>query len=149
AKDEKAVVFREPKTEVFEAGFPMDMPLFPKRRSTNLTEASPAALDKVISGQVTDMATGDPMPGVTILVQGTMTGTITDINGNYQFEVVDSANILVFSFTGYETAEIEIGNRTLINVSLSQSVQALQEIVVTALGIEREAKTLGYATASV
>src|SRR5690554_3783257 len=51
AKDEKAVVFREPKTEVFEAGFPMDMPLFPKRRSTNLTEASPAALDKVISGQ--------------------------------------------------------------------------------------------------
>src|SRR5690554_4814060 len=105
--------------------------------------------DKNISGLVTDAESNNVLPGVTVLVQGTSTGTVTGINGNYQLTVGDNITTLVFSYTGYETAEIEIGNRSIINVQLKPTVQGLEEVVITALGIKREAKTLGYATASV
>lgn len=105
--------------------------------------------DKNISGVVTDAESNNVLPGVTVLVQGTSTGTVTGIDGNYTLSVADDATTLVFSYTGYETAEIEIGNRSIINVQLKPSIQGLEEVVITALGIKREAKTLGYATASV
>ncbi|WPP51476.1 SusC/RagA family TonB-linked outer membrane protein [Catalinimonas niigatensis] len=104
---------------------------------------------QTISGKVTDTERNEPLPGVNVLAKGTLAGTVTDIEGNYQITVEDSVSTLVFSSIGFKTTEIEIGNRNTINVSLSADVQALDEVVVTALGIKREAKTLGYATATV
>mgnify|MGYP006176897215 CR=1 FL=1 len=88
-----------------------------------------------------------PLPGVNVLVKGTTIGTVTDVNGNYRIAAPDDATTLVFSSVGYSTEEIEIGGRTVINIELAPDIQALSEVVVTALGIEKVAKTLGYATA--
>ena len=98
-----------------------------------------------ISGTVTSSAEGEgPMPGVSVSVKGTTTGIITDINGKYSLTVPSTATTLVFSYIGMKTQEIEIAGRTVINVVLSSEVLALDEVVVTALGISREKKSLGY-----
>jgi TonB-linked SusC/RagA family outer membrane protein len=97
-----------------------------------------------VSGTVTDK--GTPLPGVSILVKGTTVGTTTDGDGRYTVAVPGDAGTLVFSFIGYKTQEIEIGNRTEINVEIEEDIQSLTEVVVTALGVQRESKALGYAT---
>ena len=101
-----------------------------------------------ISGQVKD-ENGADFPGVNVLVKGTAVGTSTDISGRYSLEVPDEAAILVFSFIGYSTQEVMVGSRTTIDVALSPDVRSLEEVVVTALGIEKSSKSLGYATATV
>jgi TonB-linked SusC/RagA family outer membrane protein len=106
-------------------------------------------LEKIISGKVTNAEDKETLPGVNILVKGTASGTITDIDGNYQITVADSVTTLVFSSIGYQTQEVEIGAREVINIEMVPDVQALEEVIITALGIKREAKTLGYATATV
>ncbi len=106
-------------------------------------------LAKTISGKVTDNENNEPLPGVNVLGKGTLVGTVTDIEGRYQITVEDNVTALVFSSIGFKTSEIEINNRNTINVQLSPDVQALDEVVVTALGITKEAKTLGYATSKV
>lgn len=103
------------------------------------------AQSRSISGSVTDAAEDTPLPGVNIVVKGTTTGTVTDIEGNYRLTVPADAQILVFSSVGYTTEEVEIGNRSEINLALDPDVQALQEVVVTSLGIEQEKQALGYA----
>lgn len=105
--------------------------------------------EKSISGTVTDFAEGIPLPGVNVFAKGTNTGTVTDVNGNYQISVPDDTEILVFSSVGYITEEIAINGRSVINLQMAQDIQALDEIVVTALGIKKETKKLGYATAKV
>ncbi len=102
----------------------------------------------IVRGTVKDQE-GNPIPGVTIVLKGTTLGTTTDINGNYIINVVDPQSVLVFSFIGYINQEITVGNRSQINISLTEEVVGLEEVVVTALGIKREAKKLGYATATV
>ncbi len=97
-----------------------------------------------VSGTVTDK--GAPLPGVSILVKGTNIGTTSDGEGKYTIATPADGNILVFSFIGYKTQELSIGNRTELNVEMEEDVQALTEVVVTALGVQREAKALGYAT---
>jgi TonB-dependent SusC/RagA subfamily outer membrane receptor len=98
-----------------------------------------------ISGTVTSSAEGEgPMPGVSVSVKGTTKGIITDINGKYSLIVPSNATTLIFSYIGMKTQEIEISGRTVINVVLSSEVTALDEVVVTALGISREKKSLGY-----
>ncbi|TAF49788.1 MAG: SusC/RagA family TonB-linked outer membrane protein [Runella slithyformis] len=99
-----------------------------------------------VSGSVTDNAK-QPLAGVSVLVKGTTTGTSTDGSGNYSLNV-PSNSTLVFSFIGYGSKDVIVGNQSKINVSLSESAEALQEVVVTALGIKKETKTLGYATAT-
>ena len=106
-------------------------------------------LAQTIRGRVTDAENNLALPGVTVLVKGTVSGTVTGTTGNYELTVDDNVTTLVFSYTGYETTEVVIGNRSIIDVQLSPSIQGLEEVVITALGIKREAKTLGYATASV
>ncbi len=101
-----------------------------------------------ITGTVTE-ASGAPMPGVSIVVKGTSNGTTTDTDGKYAISVSAPEDILIFSFIGYATQEITVGNRTVIDVMLNEDATQLSEVVVTALGIEREAKTLVYATQSV
>lgn len=105
-----------------------------------------AAID--VSGTVTDQ-NGAPMPGVSIVVKGTTNGTTTDTNGKYQLSVVSADDVLVFSFIGYATQEVVVGNRGTVDVTLTEDATQLNEVVVTALGVPRETKTLVYATQSV
>ncbi len=102
------------------------------------------AQEQTITGRVID-SENIPVPGVNVLLKNTTQGTITDIDGNYRISLPEDAQILVFSFVGYETREESINGRSVINVSLSENARELSEVVVTALGVEREAKALGYA----
>ncbi|MDX5421504.1 MAG: SusC/RagA family TonB-linked outer membrane protein [Hymenobacteraceae bacterium] len=103
------------------------------------------AQSRTVTGKVTDASTNQPLPGVTVLVKGTTVGTATSGDGTYTINVPEGRNVLQFSFIGYEPMERAIGNASSINVTLSTDTKQLQEVVVTALGIEREKKALGYA----
>jgi TonB-linked SusC/RagA family outer membrane protein len=102
-----------------------------------------------ITGKVTTADDGTPIPGVSVLVKGTTTGTTTDMDGNYSINVPDNAVPLVFSFVGLKTQEVAIAGRTNIDVVMEQDIVGLEEVVVTALGISREKKSLGYAVQDV
>ena len=91
------------------------------------------AQDRTVSGKVTDES-GLPLPGVSVLLKGTGTGAPTDIDGNYSLSVPASGGILVFNFLGYTTQEIEIGNRSVINIQLQPDVTSLGEVVVVGYG---------------
>ena len=92
------------------------------------------AQDRTISGKVTGAEDGAPLPGVNVLVKGTSNGAITDIDGNYKITLSDEAATLVFSFVGYQSVEIAIGPRSVIDVALETDVQQLTEVVVTGYG---------------
>ena len=98
-----------------------------------------------VSGKVTSGSDGTPIPGANILVKGTNTGTISDADGNYNIDVPNSEAVLVFSFVGYVTQEIPVAGKTTIDIVLPADATELSEVVVTALGIEREKRDLGYA----
>jgi len=103
-----------------------------------------------VTGKVTSQEDGAPIPGVSVLIKGTSTGTSTDVNGDFSLDVPDAPNsTLVFSFVGYLPEEIEIGARSMVNVSLSPDIRQLNEIVITAFGIERDKKALGYSVTEV
>ena len=104
---------------------------------------------KTITGKVTGTEDGSALPGVTVAVKGTTTGTITDLEGNYKITVPAGSNTLVFTFVGMKTQEVEIGTKTSMDVSLESSATQLEGVVVTALGISREKKSLGYAVQDV
>ncbi|TDK50126.1 SusC/RagA family TonB-linked outer membrane protein [Algoriphagus formosus] len=108
-----------------------------------------SAQQRVITGQVISDEDGLGLPGATVLVKGTTVGTTTDLDGNYSISVPDGGTVLIFSFVGLETKEEVIGNRSVINVTLTTDAEQLSEVVVTAIGIEREKKALGYAVTSV
>lgn len=101
-----------------------------------------------ITGTVTD-ENGAAFPGVNILAKGTAVGTSTDGAGKYTLNVQDENAVLVFSFIGYSTQEVVVGNRTTIDLAMAPDVKSLDEVVVTALGIEKSTKSLGYATSKV
>ena len=104
---------------------------------------------QTIQGTVTDDK-NEPLVGASIVLEGTSKGTLTDLNGTYKLDLTNTekSSKLVFSFVGYETQNISINNQSIINVSL-QTGSSLSEIVVTALGIKKEAKKLGYSTTTV
>ncbi|MDY8138398.1 SusC/RagA family TonB-linked outer membrane protein [Aquimarina sp. 2201CG5-10] len=103
------------------------------------------AQDSTVSGTVTDTKGGNVLPGVNVVVKGTSVGVLSDFDGNYSIKLPTQDAILVFSSLGFETKEIAVNGQTTINVSLSESAQQLDEVIVTALGIERDRKALGYA----
>ena len=111
-----------------------------------LLTAQVAIAQKTVSGVVSD-PDGLPLPGATVLVQGTTTGVTTDFDGNFSINVAEGQT-LEFSFVGYETAAIAVGAGNVINVSLSLGNQ-LEEVIVTSLGITREKRALGYAVSEV
>ena len=98
-----------------------------------------------VTGKVISSDDGYGLPGVTIQVKGTSNGTVTDMDGNYKLNA-DSNGTLVFSFVGYKTKEVSIKGKTKINVTLELDSQTLDDVVVTALGIKRQKRELGYAT---
>lgn len=105
------------------------------------------AQTKVITGTVTSSVEGEgAIPGVAVSAQGTTLGALTDLEGNYRLEVPQSVTTLVFSYIGMKKVEEEIGNREVIDVVMEPDLLGLDEVVVTALGISREKKSLGYAT---
>ncbi|MBN2613719.1 MAG: SusC/RagA family TonB-linked outer membrane protein [Bacteroidales bacterium] len=107
------------------------------------------AQTRSISGTVTSAEDNSPLPGVAIMVKGTNTGSTSDVDGAYKIEVPAGATMLEFSFIGMKTTVEEIGNRTVINVALEPDVYSVDEVVVTALGIPKEKKALGYAVGEV
>ncbi|MFD2101650.1 SusC/RagA family TonB-linked outer membrane protein [Flagellimonas iocasae] len=105
------------------------------------------AQDKTITGTVTD-ADGLPLPGVNIVVEGTTNGTQTDFDGNYSISA-SQGQTLLFTYIGQRPASRAVGAGSVINVQMEEDTQALEEVVVTALGIKREKQALGYAVAEV
>jgi TonB-linked SusC/RagA family outer membrane protein len=101
-----------------------------------------------VTGRVTDEQ-NQSFPGVNILVKGTNIGASTDTDGKYALSVPDENAVLTFSFVGYATQEVTVGSRTVIDVVLQPDIQSLNEVVVTALGIEKPSKSLGYSTTKV
>ncbi len=107
------------------------------------------AQQRVITGKVISEEDGLGLPGATVLVKGTTVGTTTDLDGNYSLSVPAGSDVLIFSFVGLTTSEETIGNRSVINITLATDAAQLSEVVVTAIGIEREKKALGYAVTTV
>ena len=99
--------------------------------------------DQAITGVVTDAATGGGLPGVSVVIKGTTRGTTTDTEGNYQLVVPDQSVTLVFSFIGYTTQEITVGNRSALNVTLSGEDKALSEVVVVGYGTQNRRELTG------
>lgn len=104
-----------------------------------------SAQQVVVTGTVTDATAGDALPGVTIQVQGTMTGAISQADGTYSVNVPGGSNVLVFSFVGYTTQEITIDGRSVIDVAMVEEVTALEEVIVVGYGVT----TRRYFTGSV
>ncbi|GAB3928858.1 SusC/RagA family TonB-linked outer membrane protein [Larkinella terrae] len=107
------------------------------------------AQDRTVTGKVTSSDDGSTLPGVSIQLKGTSRGTTTDSDGNYSLPNVPTNARLVFSFIGTATQEIEVGNQSTINVQLKSDASQLSEVVVTAQGIERDRRSLGYSTQDV
>ena len=109
------------------------------------------AQSQTITGVVTD-GQSQPLPGVTVLLKGTNTGTTTDPTGTYSLtspRTLNPGDILIFSFIGYKVTEIPVRNNSTINAQLLEDEKQLNEVVVTALGIKREEKALGYSVQTI
>lgn len=106
------------------------------------------AQSRIVNGTVKDPS-GAPVPGASIIVKGSTTGVTADADGKFSIPVETNGTVLVVSFIGYDTQEIEVGAQSTIDVSLKENISQLQEVVVTALGMEKDAKSLGYAVTKV
>ena len=102
-----------------------------------------------VNGKVTSADSGEPIPGVSVLVKGTSTGAVTDLDGMYSLEVPSGGEVLIFSFIGMTTQEVPISGRAVIDVALAADAKELTEVVVTAMGITREKASLGYSVQEV
>ncbi|WP_111709436.1 SusC/RagA family TonB-linked outer membrane protein [Lutibacter citreus] len=89
---------------------------------------------QTITGKVTETTAGTRLPGVGIIIKGTTTGTSTDFDGNYKIENVKTGDILVFSYIGFKSQEISVGNSNIIDVILEESAEALEEVIVIGYG---------------
>lgn len=101
--------------------------------------------DQLIRGKVREASSGDPLPGVNVMVTGTTIGTITNAAGDFSLDVPDNATTLTFSYIGYLTQEVTLNGSDQLDVQLTVDAKQLSEVVVTAFGLEREKKALGYA----
>ncbi|PWJ58723.1 TonB-linked SusC/RagA family outer membrane protein [Dyadobacter jejuensis] len=101
------------------------------------------AVDRVIKGRVSDVASGEGLPGVNVLIKGTQTGTTTDADGNYQLEVPGASSILVFSFVGYESLEAPAGSGDRLDISLTVDLKSLEEVVVVGYGTVKKSDVTG------
>ncbi|MCB9240232.1 MAG: SusC/RagA family TonB-linked outer membrane protein [Flavobacteriales bacterium] len=107
------------------------------------------AQSRAISGKVTDGTNKEPLPGVTIQVPSTNVGTISNADGSYNITVPEGSTTLRFSYLGYKTVDLPIGTSNTINLGMEEDVMGLDMVVVTALAIKKEVKSLGYSTENV
>jgi TonB-linked SusC/RagA family outer membrane protein len=104
---------------------------------------------RAITGTVSDAKTGEKLQGVVVGAKGTNVGTTTDVKGSYTISVPSNATTLVFSLVGMITQEIILGSENVVNITLSEDVVGINEVVVTAVGQEKSVRSLGYSTQSV
>ncbi|MFO7619686.1 MAG: carboxypeptidase-like regulatory domain-containing protein, partial [Bacteroidales bacterium] len=107
------------------------------------TKISESLQQKKITGIVTEASSGNPLPGVNVVVQGTTIGTMTDIDGKYAIDVPNEKAVLEFSFISYNNQAISVGNQTTINVSLRLDETTLDEIVVIGYGTQKKSLITG------
>ena len=107
------------------------------------------AQSRNITGIVFDTDGKSPLVGATVILKGTATGTISNADGTYTIHVGSDNDVLVFQSLGYDPQEVTVGSRTTINVTLKESAQKIDEVVVTALGLTRSEKSVGYAVSKV
>lgn len=107
------------------------------------------AQDKTVSGTVISSEDDSTVPGVNVVVKGTAIGTITDLDGKYSIQVPSNESILTFSYIGLATQEITVGSLSVLDVTMIPDLQQLSEIVVTAMGLVKEKRSLNYATQNV
>ncbi|GAB3330060.1 SusC/RagA family TonB-linked outer membrane protein [Larkinella ripae] len=119
----------------------------PERKTEKPGVKQPLAFE-IVKGKITDEK-GDALPGVSIVIKGTQQGTTSDAAGNFSINVPSTDAVLVFSFVGYTAQEVQVGNNTALTVRLLAESKALDEVVVTALGIRRETKSLGYSVTKI
>jgi len=100
--------------------------------------------ERVITGTVTSTDDNQPLPGVSVYIKGTTAGTVTDIDGNFKCTNITPESILVFSFVGYDQQEVPADEKKMINVRMSVSTKEIEGVVVTALGIKRQEREIGY-----
>jgi TonB-dependent starch-binding outer membrane protein SusC len=103
-----------------------------------ITPVDMALQQQTITGMVTDASTGDPLPGVNVLVEGTTIGVITDIDGRYSIDVPSASAILIFSYVGYNNERMVAGDRTSISITLTSDIKKLEEIVVVGYGVQKK-----------
>ncbi|MEK9603337.1 MAG: carboxypeptidase-like regulatory domain-containing protein, partial [Flavobacteriaceae bacterium] len=120
----------------------------PKNLSLNLNDLEEEQQNRTISGIITD-SDGNPLPGASIIEAGTSNGTVSDFDGKYTIELENEDAVLKVSFIGFVATELSVGSSDNLNFSLNVEDSFLNEIVVTALGISREKKSLGYAVSEV
>ncbi len=101
-----------------------------------------------VNGTVTDLE-NEPLIGVNVQIKGSNSGTATDFDGQFELSGVNANDVLVFSYIGYQTQEVLVDGKTTINVTLNSDAEMLDEVVVTALGIGRMKKTIGFTTQEV
>lgn len=96
-----------------------------------------------VSGVITDATTGNPLPGVNIIIEGTTVGTVTDIDGKYSIEIPSPNAVLVYTFIGYNIEKNQVGNRTTIDLTMVPDITSLQEIVVVGYGTQKKVNLTG------
>lgn len=122
-------------------------PLDSRENSQPVADEITESIVPQISGVIQD-ATGEPIPGASVLVKGTTIGTVTDLSGSFVLDVAEGA-VLVVSFIGYSTKEVVVGGQTSLTITLDDESQALGEVVVTAFGLERKKESLVYSVTEV
>lgn len=111
--------------------------------STTFAESEPEFVVKKITGKVIDDEKGEPMPGVSIIAKGTTIGTTTNTNGEYVLTIPDEAKVLVFSYVGYQPQDVNVGNRSSINITLKIDPRSLDEVVVVGYGTQYKREITG------
>ena len=109
----------------------------------NLIVITPKQQTHNVTGTIRSASTGEALPGVNILVKGTETGTITGMDGTYSIEAPDANSVLVFSYIGYITQEIGISGRSVVDVILEESLEALDEVIVIGYGTQKKINLTG------
>jgi TonB-linked SusC/RagA family outer membrane protein len=103
-------------------------------------------VQQLVSGRVTDATTKETLPGVNVIIKGTSTGAVTNIDGEYSLEVPGPESVLVFSYVGYISQEVTVGNQTVVDVTLSQDLAQLDEVVVVGYGTQKKSDLTGAVT---
>lgn len=107
------------------------------------------AQNHLVSGKVTSSDDGSTLPGVTIMIKGSTKGTITSVEGTYSLTDVSPSSNLLFTYVGYSPIEIKVGDQLIINISLKSESKSIEGVVVTALGVKREKREIGYSSEKV
>src|SRR5690606_9519174 len=103
----------------------------------------PVPQAQLIKGKVTEAETNTPLPGVNVIIKGSLAGTTTDADGRYEIDAVGAETTLVFSFVGYDKQEVLVGNQTVINVQMAVDQKSLDEVVIVGYGTQRKSDLTG------